>query len=101
MRILMIGGTGPSGLPIVRHLVDRGHDVAILHRGTHERPETPPHLAHIHADPYDEPSLSAALGDSTWDVVVAMYGRLRMVARVTKGRCGHFVSVGGVPAYHG
>ncbi|HEX4245192.1 MAG TPA: hypothetical protein VHY77_06480, partial [Acidimicrobiales bacterium] len=36
-----------------------------------------------------------------WDVVVAMYGRLRMIASLTKGRCGHFVSVGGVPAYRG
>jgi nucleoside-diphosphate-sugar epimerase len=34
-------------------------------------------------------------------VVVAMYGRLRRVAQVTKGRCDRFVSVGGVPAYRG
>jgi nucleoside-diphosphate-sugar epimerase len=101
MRVLLIGGTGPSGIPIVRRLVDRGHDVAILHRGTHERPETPAHVPHIHADPYDERSLTEALGDASWDVVVAMYGRLRMVARAARGRCGHFVSVGGVPAYRG
>jgi nucleoside-diphosphate-sugar epimerase len=30
-----------------------------------------------------------------------MYGRLRMIARMTAGMCGHFVSVGGVPAYRG
>jgi nucleoside-diphosphate-sugar epimerase len=34
-------------------------------------------------------------------VIAAMYGRLRVVARLTKGRCAHFVSVGGVPAYRG
>ncbi len=101
MNVLMIGGTGPSGIPIVRRLVDHGHEVTILHRGTHERPETPAQVPHIHADPYDEDVLRGALGASTWDVVVAMYGRLRMVARVTEGRCGHFVSVGGVPAYLG
>lgn len=101
MKILMIGGTGPSGVPIVRRLVEHGHAVTILHRGTHERPETPADLEHIHADPYDEQSLAAALGDVQWDVIVAMYGRLRMVANVTKGRCRHFVSVGGVPAYRG
>ncbi len=101
MRILMIGGTGPSGIPIVRRLVDHGHDVTILHRGTHERPETPADLVHLHADPYDEASLSDALADSTWDTIVAMYGRLRTVAQVTKGHCDHFVSVGGVPAYRG
>lgn len=101
MRVLIVGGTGPSGVPIVRRLVDGGHTVTILHRGTHERRETPPAVAHVHADPFDEQSFTGALGDSTWDVVVAMYGRLRMVARSTSGRCGHFVSVGGVPAYRG
>jgi nucleoside-diphosphate-sugar epimerase len=57
----MIGGTGPSGVPIVTRLAARGHDVTILHRGTHERPETPADLDHIHADPYDEDSLTGAL----------------------------------------
>jgi nucleoside-diphosphate-sugar epimerase len=101
MKVLVIGGTGPTGIPIVRRLVDAGHDVTILHRGTHERAETPPQVAHVHADPFDEGSLRAALGSSTWDVIAAMYGRLRRVAELTVGRCGHFVSVGGVPAYRG
>ena len=101
MKILVIGGTGPTGIPVVSGLVDHGHDVTILHRGTHERPETPAVVDHLHADPYDEASLVAALEGTTWDVVVAMYGRLRRIAEVTKGRCGHFVSVGGVPAYRG
>ena len=97
----MIGGTGPTGVPIVRRLVEHGHDVTILHRGLHERPETPPALPHIHADPYDADSFTDALGDSRWDVIVAMYGRLRMVAELTAGHCERFVSVGGVPAYRG
>ncbi|MDQ1359931.1 MAG: hypothetical protein QOJ44_308 [Acidimicrobiaceae bacterium] len=97
----MIGGTGPSGVPIVRRLVANGHDVSILHRGGHERSETPPELVHIHADPYDEVSLDEALRGTSWDVIVAMYGRLRMIAQLTRGLCGHFVSVGGVPAYRG
>jgi nucleoside-diphosphate-sugar epimerase len=101
MRILMIGGTGPSGIPILRRLVDHGHDVAILHRGTHERPETPAEAVHLHADPYDEDSFTQALGQGHWDVIVAMYGRLRMVARASRGHSDHFVSVGGVPAYRG
>jgi nucleoside-diphosphate-sugar epimerase len=97
----MIGGTGPSGVPIVRRLVANGHDVSILHRGGHERSETPPDLVHIHADPFDEVSLGEALRGTSWDVIVAMYGRLRMIAQLTRGLCGHFVSVGGVPAYRG
>ena len=100
-RALVIGGTGPTGIHIVRGLVDRGWDVTILHRGTHERPETPDEVTHLHADPYDVDSLSGALGDGRWDVVVAMYGRLRRIAELTVGRCDHFVSVGGVPAIRG
>ena len=101
MNVLVIGGTGPTGIPIVGGLVDAGHTVTILHRGLHERSDTPPEVVHLHADPFDEASLAAALGSSTWDVIVAMYGRLRRIAELTKGRCGHFVSVGGVPAYRG
>ena len=105
MRILVIGGTGPTGIPLVQGLVDRGHDVAILHRGTHERPETPAAVEHVHCDPYDEASLRAGLhfgtGARTWDVAYVMYGRLRVVARVLQGRVGRVISVGGVPAYRG
>ena len=100
MKVLVIGGTGPTGIPIVHGLVGEGHDVTLLNRGLHPKPELAAVPAII-ADPYDEASLTDALGDSTWDVVVAMYGRLRRIAELTKGRCGHFVSIGGVPAYRG
>jgi nucleoside-diphosphate-sugar epimerase len=99
--ILVIGGTGPTGAPLVRALVDGGHDVTLCNRGLHPHAATPGSVRTITADPYDELSLAAALGDRTWDVVVAMYGRLRRIAALTAGRCGHFVSVGGVPAYRG
>ena len=101
MDILVIGGTGPTGVPLVRTLVDGGHEVTLCNRGLHPSPETPPTVSTTIADPYDEASLAAALGTRTWDVVVAMYGRLRRIAALTAGRCGHFVSVGGVPAYRG
>jgi nucleoside-diphosphate-sugar epimerase len=85
----------------VRGLVARGHDVTILHRGEHERAETPDTVRHLHHDPYDEDDLARGLDGRTFDVVVAMYGRLRTIARLTAGRTGAFVSVGGVPAYRG
>ena len=100
MRVLVIGGTGPTGIPIVRGLVDDGHDVTLLNRGLHPKPELAA-VPTITTDPYDETSLVTALGGATWDVVVAMYGRLRRIAELTSGRCGHFVSIGGVPAYRG
>ncbi len=98
---LVIGGTGPTGIPIVQGLVDRGYAVTILHRGTHERPETPPQVEHLHFDPYDAADLERGLDGRTFDVILAMYGRLRSIAEVTRGRCGQFVSVGGVPAIRG
>ncbi len=97
----MIGGTGPTGIPLVRGLVDRELDVTIVHRGLHERPETPAEVEHIHADPYDDDALRDIFDTGSFDVVVAMYGRLRRIAELTAGRVGQFVSVGGVPAYLG
>jgi nucleoside-diphosphate-sugar epimerase len=100
VRVLVVGGSGPTGIPIVRGLLDAGHDVTLLNRGLHPKPELAG-LPVMTADPYDAESFASALGDTTWDCIAAMYGRLRMIARTTQGRCGHFVSVGGVPAYRG
>ena len=100
-RTLVVGGTGPTGLPIVRGLVERGHDVTILHRGLHEHDETPTAVEHRHADPYDDASIAAALEHCTFDCTLVMYGRLRRIAELLVGRTGHFISVGGVPAYRG
>jgi nucleoside-diphosphate-sugar epimerase len=100
-RALVVGGTGPTGMPIVRGLVDRGYDVTILHRGQHERDETPSEVEHLHCDPYEDASMADGFSNRTFDVAVAMYGRLRSVARLLAGRAGQFLSVGGVPAYRG
>ncbi len=100
-RVLVVGGTGPTGVPLVQGLVDRGHRVTILHRGTHEDPETPTEVEHLHADPYDADSLLGALDDRRFDLSIVMYGRLRTIAELLVGRTDRFVSVGGVPAYRG
>ena len=99
--VLVVGGTGPTGLPLLRGLVSRGHDVTILHRGLHEHAETPAEVAHLHADPYDIDSFVAGLGERTFDTTIVMYGRLRRIADAMVGRTARFMSVGGVPAYLG
>jgi nucleoside-diphosphate-sugar epimerase len=99
--VLVIGGTGPTGLPLVGGLVARGHEVTILHRGTHERTETPREVEHAHVDPYDDGALAGWADGRSFDVVIAMYGRLRRIAETLRGRAGQFLSVGGVPAYRG
>jgi nucleoside-diphosphate-sugar epimerase len=98
---LVIGGTGPTGHFIVNGLRARGHAVTILHTGRHEIPEIPPEVEHVHTDPYAPDALREALEGRSFDVCVAMYGRLRAIAELMKGRCGRFLSVGGVPAYRG
>ncbi len=95
MRALVIGGTGPSGPSIVRGLVDRGYEVAIYHRGTHETDALPPVHQHLHGNPDDPKSLRADFSDSSWDLVVSMYGRLRYIAEVMAGRCERFIAIGG------
>jgi nucleoside-diphosphate-sugar epimerase len=101
MRALVVGGTGPTGHFVVNGLLRRGAAVAMLHSGRHELAEIPAQVEHLHTDPYSEDALRAALAERRFDLCVATYGRLRAVARVTAGRVGRFVSVGGFPAYRG
>ncbi|MFI5317746.1 MAG: NAD-dependent epimerase/dehydratase family protein [Myxococcota bacterium] len=100
-RALVIGGTGPTGPFIVNGLRKRGFAVAMLHSGRHERDEIPADIEHLHANPFDERALEAALAGRSFDVCVATYGRLRATAAVMVGRCAKFISVGGGPAYLG
>jgi hypothetical protein len=97
---LLIGGTGPTGPLIARGLGERGYEVTILHSGNHEVPDVQQYR-HLHGDVFGEVGLRAALGDQTFDVVVASYGRLRAIAEVLTGRAGRVLSIGGVPVYRG
>jgi nucleoside-diphosphate-sugar epimerase len=101
MRALVIGGTGPTGHFLVNGLRARGYQVAMLHSGRHEIPEIPADVEHVHTNPFDEAALRGALGERSFDLCVATYGRLRVTAKVMAGRCGRFLSVGGAPAYRG
>ncbi|WP_419840356.1 hypothetical protein [Candidatus Poriferisodalis sp.] len=98
---LVIGGTGPTGPLIVNGLIERGYDVTILHTGRHETDLISPEVHHIHTDPFDGSATAVALGEESFDLAVVMYGRLRILAPLLAGRCGHFVSIGGVGVYRG
>ena len=101
MRALVIGGTGPTGHFIVNGLRARGYAVTLFHSGRHERAEIPPEVEHLHGDPFEPGALESALGTRRFELCIATYGRLRRIAEVMAGRCGRFVSIGGVPAYRG
>jgi nucleoside-diphosphate-sugar epimerase len=97
---LIVGGTGPTGPHILAGLTERGYTVKILHRGLHEPPGLA-HIEHIHADPFEQESIDGATHAMSFDLVVAMYGRTRLVAESFAGRCRRFVGVGGAPVYLG
>ena len=85
MKILVIGGTGPTGPYIVNGLLERGHEVIILHTGTHEVEFSEP-VEHLHGDPNFKETLEQTLGNRTFDLVIGMYGRNRYLPEVMKGR---------------
>lgn len=100
-RALVIGGTGPTGPGVVNGLIERGYRTTILHTGRHEVDSIPQTVEHIHTNPFRIDELAASVGSRTFDVVYAMYGRLRDLAPYFVGRAGQFIAVGGVPAYRG
>jgi nucleoside-diphosphate-sugar epimerase len=95
---LVIGGTGPTGPFVVEGLHHRGFDVTILHGGQHEVEFSVPNVRHIHVDPHFAETLEAGIGGETYDLVVAQYGRLRIIADVFRGRTERLVAIGGATA---
>ncbi len=100
-RVLVIGGTGPTGPFVVNGLLARDYEVTILHTGRHESHEIPAEVRHIHTDPFDADVTAEALADETFDVCIAMYGRLRTLAPMLVGRVGRLITIGGVGAVKG
>ncbi|MBI4496982.1 MAG: NAD-dependent epimerase/dehydratase family protein [Chloroflexi bacterium] len=98
MKVLVVGGTGPTGPLVVQGLLDRGHEVTMYHRGYHEVAELPEVHRHLHGDPYDRDALRSDVGMEDWDLVLGMYGRLRYLADIMVGRTRKLVGIGGTPS---
>lgn len=71
MKVLIIGGTGFSGPPLVRRLVDQGQSVAVFHRGR-SHAELMPAIDHILGDRRELSKHRADLHRFAPDVVVDM-----------------------------
>jgi nucleoside-diphosphate-sugar epimerase len=100
VKALVIGGTGPTGPVIVTGLQNRGYDVTILHRGTHEVPQTGD-VEHIHVDPHFTEEITPALQGRHYDLVIATYGRLRLLVEPVASVSDRLISVGGtVYSFH-
>ena len=98
MKALVIGGTGPSGPHTVNGLIERGYEVTILHGGQHEIDFIQP-VEHIHTDPHFAETLEPALKGLAFDLVLATYGRMRIIADLLRGKTGRFIGVGGSGVY--
>lgn len=101
MKTLVIGGTGPTGPFIVNGLLARGHDVAILNRGTRDLPEIPRAVERIVGDPHFEETLRQSLAGRRFDLIVTTYGRMRFVAAAAVGHADRLVTVGGSAQFRG
>ena len=101
MKALVIGGTGPTGPYLVNGLLDRGYEVSILHRGSHDSDEIPRSVERIIGDPHFRETLSEALSGRWFDCVIATYGRIRFIAEVIGAHTDRLITVGGAPGYRG
>jgi nucleoside-diphosphate-sugar epimerase len=93
VKALVVGGTGPSGPYLVNGLLQRGYDVTVLHGGHHEVDFIQP-VEHIHTDPHFAETLALALEGRRFDLAIATYGRLRIIADLLKGKTDRFIAVG-------
>jgi nucleoside-diphosphate-sugar epimerase len=72
MRVLVVGGTGFLGPPVVAKLSNLGSQVTVFHRGDHEAP-LPYGVEHVHAPEAAPPIVRfpPELTALAWDVVLA------------------------------
>ena len=69
MRVLVIGGTRFIGRRLVEHLLARGDEPVVVHRGRTE-PDGLPEVAHLHADRSNFESIGGRIAALRPDAVV-------------------------------
>ena len=84
MRILVMGGTRFVGRPLVKRLLDAGHELSLFTRGRQPVPEG---IEHLQGD-RSSPEGLAALQDRPFDVIVDSSGRTLEDTRQVIARTG-------------
>ncbi|MGH2587805.1 MAG: NAD-dependent epimerase/dehydratase family protein [Dehalococcoidia bacterium] len=97
-HVLVVGGTGPTGVPIVNHLLRAGARVSIFHSGAHEA-EFDAEVEHLHGDARDPSAIHDLLGHREWEIAICTSGRLRALADELAGKTRRLVGVTGQPVY--
>lgn len=99
MRILVIGGTQFVGRHIVRHALQRGHDVTLFHRGL-TGDDLFPEATHVHGDRNED---LTPLGEGEWDATIDVCAyvprQVRELARALGGRGGCHVLISTISVY--
>jgi 2'-hydroxyisoflavone reductase len=106
MKTLVIGGTQFMGREVVRRLLERGHDVSILHRsGQHD---LGPDVASLQADRADIDTLNRLLGPAQFEAVFDFAydwqkgttpGEVEAAARAAGDRLRRYVFMSSIAAY--
>jgi nucleoside-diphosphate-sugar epimerase len=95
VRILVIGGTGFVGPPLVRQLAGMGHDVAVLHRGS-STVELP--AERILGDRRDLPSLKPR-ADVVVDLILSSGAQARVLMDTFRGIAQRVVAASSMDVY--
>jgi nucleoside-diphosphate-sugar epimerase len=95
MRILVIGGTGFLGPPLVRQLADLGHEVAVFHRGntTIDLP-----AEHILGSRSDLPAIRPK-ADVVLDLILSSGAQARALMDTLRGLARRVVAASSVDVY--
>ncbi len=104
LRVLVLGGTGFIGPPLLNYLADRGHSISIFTRGNRE-----PAVAGVEQLVGDRSADSngdlTALEGREWDVVFDNNARdyrwVQLTTELLKGKVGRYVFVSTISAYAG
>lgn len=104
MRTLVLGGTRFIGPAVVRELLTRGHQVAVLNRGVTPS-NLPKAVERLTADRDDRDAVQRALAGRTFDAVLDLSGytveQVQPVLDALGERLGHYVFTSSTAVYFG
>src|SRR5579862_1518154 len=98
MRILVIGGTGFVGVPLVRELARLGHSVIVFHRG-HTPADLPAgHVEHLLGSRQDLAALRPRV-DLVIDLILSSGAQAEALMQIFRGVATRVVAASSIDVY--